>query len=353
MSRLYDFLPGITAAVILMLTACGGGGGTGPPTDAGPAPADVADQVTADGVIISPQDVLTDGPKDLVLDLDAEDTDVPADFDSVDAWVPVPCQSHDDCADGFCIEIVPDSDEYVCTVTCIEECPLDWVCKSVFLDGADPVSICMPPGDTLCRACQTDVDCLLAGSLCIKSEGTLGFCGRTCNPDGSLCPEGFECVLYTDPDGQAQGHQCLPVPGSCCVANEWVECNDDNPCTFDSCNPSLGCTHEPTEDECSGDEPCTLYECIEGECVGEPITSDDTLDGIDSDCDGSTDEDAYKEFRLVTGQFAACGGQADSDEFTLIGVLGAPPIAGATGNFEWTITTGLMRLLALAWGEEQ
>jgi len=265
---------------------------------------------------------------------------------AADAWTPKPCQSHDDCPGGYCVEAVPESEEYVCTVTCIEECPLDWVCKSVFIQGPDPVSVCLPPSDTLCKVCQTDAACLLSGSLCIKSGGGLGFCGRQCDPDAAECPEGFECVLYSDGEGDPLGHQCMPLPGNCCVSGGVVTCDDDKPCTFDGCSPAAGCTHEPFDAECSGDDPCMEYLCVGGECVGTPVTIDDTLDHIDNDCDGLTDEEAYKEFRLVGGQFVSGGGFSEGAGLACSGELGAPPIDGESKGLDLIVRAGLLWL----WG---
>ena len=266
--------------------------------------------------------------------------------EAVDAWVPVPCQSHDDCDGGFCVEAVPGSGEYVCTISCLEECPLDWVCKSVYLDGPDPVSICLPPGDTLCKACQADADCLLAASLCVKSTGALGYCGRSCSQADDDCPESFSCTLYVNSDGDPQGYQCAPVDGLCCEAGALAACDDDNVCTFDGCNPSLGCVHEPVDEECTGDNSCLEYFCQEGECAGVPIIADDTLNHIDDDCDGLTDEEAYKEFRLAGGTFGDAQGVAVGGDLVLVAALGTPAVDGKAESALALLHTGLLELLA-------
>jgi hypothetical protein len=79
--------------------------------------------------------------------------------DVVTEWQAQPCQSHQDCQEGFCIELEEGSGQFFCAPTCIEECPLDWVCKAVYLDGPDPVSVCLPPTQTPCL----DLDLLFDG----------------------------------------------------------------------------------------------------------------------------------------------------------------------------------------------
>ncbi len=214
-----------------------------------------------------------------------------------DAWQPQPCQTHDDCQGGFCVEFPPAAGTFYCAETCIEECPAGLVCKSIFIDGPDPVSVCLPAQDLTCAVCKETADCLYAGTLCIKGANGYGYCALVCEP-GGLCPDGTECGKAALPDG-GDGDFCLPAPSSCCVKGKLASCDDGNPCTQEGCDPALGCTHLPTDGECTGEDPCSEYWCIEGKCTGTPVVADLKLDGIDEDCDGLTDEDAYKGFRLV------------------------------------------------------
>lgn len=336
---------GILPLAVLWVACSGGSGST-----LGPRDVDAGKDQLPEDVHITNQD----GGVDLLMP-DFRGKDVPevkvdgeGELDaSGEVWNPQPCQSHEDCADGYCVELVPGSGEYFCTPSCMEECPLDWACKSVFIDGPDAVSICLPPGDTLCKVCQDNGDCLLAGSLCITGSGLLGFCGRACNWQNDDCPPGFECVLHDDGEGNPLGYQCTPGPGSCCAGNQLASCDDDNTCTFDGCDASLGCTHEAADNECSGDNPCMEYFCQDGECLAVPIVADDTLNHIDDDCDGLTDEEAYKEFRLVTGQFSAAAGKSEGGDQWLWGVLGGSSFAGVSSDESLSIESGILHVLAL------
>jgi len=333
--------------VFMLLAACGGGGGDTVETDA-PATVDVpGDSVTdtiAEDFIIGPSDGTSDGPVP-----DAAPDVIPDAPEDVMAWQPTPCQSNDDCDDGFCLEVVPGSGEFYCAPTCIEECPGDWVCKMVSVGGPDPVSVCLPPGGALCKVCQDHADCLLVGSLCVHGSGVLGACGVVCNPDDADCAEDTECVLVEE-GGQAIGWQCLPAAGSCCAAGDLVVCDDGNPCTADGCDLSLGCTHDDIEGPCEGPDPCQTWSCEDGACVGTPIEEDGTLDGIDDDCDGLTDEDAYK-YLHVSAAFCGGGVYTGGGGMTLRGALGDPALAGRTASAPdgTTLTLGITALLGFSW----
>ena len=261
----------------------------------------------------------------------------------VEVWTPTSCKSHDDCDDGFCIELSAGSGEFVCAPTCIEECPLDWVCKSAYMDGPDPVSICMPSGETLCQPCKTHEDCLYAGSLCIPGSGVLGYCGSLCDLETPDCPEGFVCEVAKDKDGNSLAAQCMPPSGSCCVAAKLKSCDDKNPCTLDFCDPSFGCQHDNIVGPCDGPEECTNYKCMNGACIGIPVTQDVTLDGIDDDCDGKTDEDWANYLKVPFHQWGSSHGESGGG-MNIRGFLSTPPYSGVMTGGDFRITPGAAKL---------
>jgi len=256
-----------------------------------------------------------------------------------DVWAPEPCKSHDDCnGEGMCIELSPGSGKFVCAPFCVEECPSDWECKSVYVDGPDPSSLCFPPTETTCLACQQDKECLFAGALCIKGGGAVGYCGKLCDPDKPDCPDDFICEMAKDKDGKDLAPQCMPKDGFCCVASKLKDCDDKNPCTADYCDPSFGCKHKPQDGECTGNEPCTLYKCINGACMGVPVTIDYTLDGIDDDCDGITDEDWILDMHVPFGVFSSGIGETAGGGIKVNGAISTPPAAGASSGGDFVVT---------------
>jgi hypothetical protein len=54
-----------------------------------------------------------------------------------------------------------------------------------------------------------------------------------------------------------------------CAAGGALSCDDGNPCTDDSCNKLLGCAHSFNSLPCDDNDPCTLTDvCIAGSCTG-------------------------------------------------------------------------------------
>ena len=52
-----------------------------------------------------------------------------------------------------------------------------------------------------------------------------------------------------------------------------VDCNDNNPCTDDSCNPQTGCVHTNNTAPCNDGNACTQGDtCQSGTCQGAPVT---------------------------------------------------------------------------------
>lgn len=257
----------------------------------------------------------------------------------VDIWTAQDCQSHADCdGEGMCVEVAPGSGQTVCAPFCVEECPGGWECKSVYVDGPDPVSLCFPPVETLCAVCNQDAQCLYAGALCLKGSGSVGFCGKYCHPEDSPeCPEGFECGAALDDEGKNLGFQCQPPEGSCCVAGNLKGCDDENPCTADSCDPSLGCIYTNIDGPCEGPEPCADYKCVNGACLGVPITEDLILDGIDEDCDGLIDEDWALTAKVVAPIFSATGHIFKGGGLSIRGVLSGPPVVGVSSGGDFKV----------------
>jgi hypothetical protein len=98
--------------------------------------------------------------------------------------------------------------------------------------------------------CTTD-SCV-AATGCVNEKILSGGCD-----DGSVCTTGEQCV-----DGVCKGQQ--------------VDCNDQNVCSSDTCDPVSGCQHAAAPGKCSDGKSCTVKDaCVEQACVGTPVDCDD------------------------------------------------------------------------------
>ncbi|MEZ4266973.1 MAG: hypothetical protein R3F39_11385 [Myxococcota bacterium] len=172
-----------------------------------------------------------------------------------------PCTLNDSCSAGVCAGALNLCDD-------LNTCTRDF-CEFGHPDAATGTGCVHEPREIKCddvNPCTTD-DACVAG-VC---EGVVKV-GAACT-DGNLCTSGDAC----GDDGVCRG-----VPN--------VDCDDDNPCTIDTCAAGGGCVHTPDVGlECSDGLLCTVGDACDasGECVGaEKCPKTDAC--VDVACDGET-----------------------------------------------------------------
>jgi hypothetical protein len=238
----------LLAATCSAFTACGGGGSDGDGDSDGDIDADGDSDGDSDGDADGDADGDTDGDSDS----DVDDAECSNDEQCDDGD---PCNGHETCQDGSCQAGTPLScdDSVGCT---------DDVC-----DPAGGQCLHRPNHEL----CDDDELCTAEGCL-----------------SGQPCDEDVDC----DDEVFCNGvEHCDPEFG--CRPGSEPDCNDDVPCTSDSCDIALdGCLHAPVDEVCgddifcNGPERCdTTAGCVDGEAPG----CDDGLDCTDDDCDDSTD----------------------------------------------------------------
>jgi hypothetical protein len=98
---------------------------------------------------------------------------------------------------------------------------------------------------------------------CLRCNPANGTCEPDANQAGNPCGDQNACT---------QNDRCNAA-GVC--VGEPVDCDDNNPCTVDTCDPTTGCVHTPVTNGtlCDDGDPCTLGDtCQNGTCrPGEPL----------------------------------------------------------------------------------
>ena len=257
--------------------------------------------------------------------------------------LPCDCQTNADCAEL--------EDGNVCNGTLI--CGTDILPYECEVDAATTIE-CDPPEEGPDAVCQ-QAHCVPETGDCQLVPANEGF---ACD-DANACTAGDKCVEGTCTPGIAINcaddnpctddscdavDGCLHAPnevpcsdGSVCTVNDTckdsqcdpgvdLDCNDNNPCTADSCDPAAGCTHDPAEEPCDDGNACTVGDhCEVGVCGfdsvdscndGNPCTSDscdpvqgcvnDTVAGPCSDNDPCTLNDLCVDGQCVSGAPTNC-----------------------------------------------
>ncbi len=227
------------------------------------------------------------------------------------------CTSSSTCQDGLCrgSAVVDCNDDNPCT---IDSCDVLLGCRHADIadgTGCDDGDAC-----TTGEVCQT--------GTCIASQLTVCNDGNACT--SSTCVPGTGCVHVPQSGSCEDGNKCTG-PDVCnagtCVAGSALTCDDNNPCTTDSCTAASGCKHVAANGgSCDDKDLCTgAGVCSQGACQkGARLACDDynqcTFDQCDpvqgcvqiqihtacDDGDACTGEGACRLGTCVPGAALAC-----------------------------------------------
>jgi V8-like Glu-specific endopeptidase len=158
--------------------------------------------------------------------------------------------------------------------------------------GREFVAGVISVGDPNCQVfgCNTLVDRFESFVLGVTGKGLGTPCLETSDCNSGQCADGLCCDSLCDnpcsrcdqvsqlghcltlDDGLSCGEKnaCSAAPtcqSGICRAAQTLDCDDDNPCTQDSCDPQSGCVHirMPNESACG-----TCRHCDGGDCVQNP-----------------------------------------------------------------------------------
>ena len=186
-----------------------------------------------------------------------------------------PCTVGDLCAAGDCAGT---------PVSC--DCHTQADCAD--LDDGNPCN-----GTLVCDTTSLPYQCVVAPGtvvICPAPAGPDAACQATlCNPDSGQCETipANEAGACSDADACTLGDICTE---GACVGSFPLNCGDGNPCTLDSCSPFSGCGHDPIQDLCDDGNPCTTGDqCVDGQCTaGGYLNCNDNNVCTDDYCDPST-----------------------------------------------------------------
>ncbi len=112
--------------------------------------------------------------------------------------------------------------------------------------------------------------------------------GNACTDD--TCNSASGCVFSANTSACNDGNACTlgdACTASACLPGSVTACSDDNACTDDLCNPVSGCVNPPNAATCTDNNACTVGEaCSEGLCQGALFSNcDDSNPCSDDSCD--------------------------------------------------------------------
>ena len=153
------------------------------------------------------------------------------------------------------------------------------------------IEVCEPNPDSFIFCCSFDEECV--GKLVGHGEDQ-------CNP--AVCKGGVCVVVEAEPGTECDDRNVCTVDDHCdfvldkmsCVSGRALDCDDKNMCTTDTCDPDLGCVYVENDLECAPArcEGLKFYEavrCSKGACPEQVAQDcDDNNQCTDDFCDPST-----------------------------------------------------------------
>ena len=176
------------------------------------------------------------------------------------------CTTNDTCSGGKCVGgAAPNCDD---NETCTT-------------DSCSPALGCQHAAVLDTTACNDGNSCTTVDKC--ASGKCVGTGGPTCDDNDPCTKNACDVAtqVCTNPaatDGVAcvfdKCHQNSACSSGKCSAGTVISCDDNNPCTKDSCDPAVGCAHvQDNLATCSDGDACTKGDaCKAGKCVGTATT---------------------------------------------------------------------------------
>lgn len=189
-----------------------------------------------------------------------------------------------ECDDGNACTIGDHCEDGACSFDGILTCNDDNLCTD---DSCHPTNGCVhtlnavpcDDGDS----CTTGDHCHLGG--CIGGQELACDDGNPCTQD--VCADVQGCLHLFSDDPCDDDDPCTTIDkceNGVCTGSGNLDCNDDNICTDDSCVPNSGCANTPNQVACNDGNPCTTADtCAGAACQGGPVANCDDEDMCTTD----------------------------------------------------------------------
>ncbi len=191
------------------------------------------------------------------------------------------CTENDTCQNGACVgSTVNCNDDIVCTA-----------------DSCNPQTGCVNNAAIMAGTSCGDGDACTIGDACNATGQCVGGPARDCDDDNvctdDSCVPASGCVNTANTAECSDGDACTNgdvCQNKACVAGPPLVCNDDRPCTDDSCNPQSGCAFVgDNTNTCNDGNFCTTQDsCDNGDCVGDDRLCNDNNPCTADSCDPTT-----------------------------------------------------------------
>ena len=240
------------------------------------------------------------------------------------------CTDNAGCSNGACL-MNQDGEQ-----ACAPACSTDADCTAgscAEVDGKDgKIKVCADAQAALCAPCKADAECQVPGAAtaaCVRVGGAGAFCSIGCEADAD-CPDQSTCADVKNAAGEAV-KQCMPKEAGTCVCSGWAKakkasttcwaeglpgCSAEISCGetgLSACAPAAAATEtcDGVDQDCDGStdngdaicddaNPCTTDACTAGACTHAPLTGDC------SDGDACTEGDACTDGACAPGLAANC-----------------------------------------------
>ncbi|MCO4761019.1 MAG: hypothetical protein KC502_05910 [Myxococcales bacterium] len=167
-------------------------------------------------------------------------------------------------------------------------------------------------GTLFCDTGASPFKCKIKESSIIKCDSSINNAcqSNVCNPQAGKCELDFKPSSATcDADGSVCTKDDTCSGKGKCLAGAKVTCDDKNPCTNDACNPKTGCVYTANEGACDADgDACTSGDkCSEKTCLpGKKKNCDDDEPCTADSCDKKTGQCQSKQLTSNCDDGNAC-----------------------------------------------